>query len=155
LKRLLLLPLVVVVASCASSSAPQKVSLPGHGAISIRIVPNPIVAAHISGDRYRFPFDVVVHETGGRAVSITRIRADVRALGGIRVASESYDAAKIRSLGYSTTVPANGELRYHFEPEKSVPDERLFGGVTADLTVDAVDDTVTAASAGTSVTVTR
>lgn len=154
MKRLLLLPFVFVVASCASSSAPQSVSQRGHGVISIQIVPNPIVAQHLSGDRYRFPFDVVMRETGGHPMSITRVSADVRAIAGIRVASESYDAAKINSLGYSTNLAPNGELRYHFEPEKSVPDERLFGGVTAQLTVDAVDDTNAPATARTSVTVT-
>ena len=155
MKRLLLIPLLLAVASCASSSAPRSVSQPGHGAVAIQIIPNPIVAQHVDGDRYRFPFDVVVRETGGHPVSIERVSADVRAIGGIHVASESYDAAKIRSLGYATNLPANGELRYHFEPVKSVPDERLFGSVTATLTVDAVDDTGAPATAGTSVTVRR
>lgn len=155
MKRLLLVPLLFAAASCASTSAPQSVSQAGHGAISIQIVPNPIVAQPAGGDRYRFPFDVVVRETGGRPVTIQRVSADVRALGGIHVASESYDAAKINSLGYATNLPANGELRYHFEPVKSVADERLFGNVTATLTVEVLDDTGTPASAGTTVTVTR
>jgi len=113
------------------------------------------VAQHVDGDRYRFPFDVIVRETGGHPVTIARVSADVRAIAGIRVATETYDAAKINSLGYSTALPARGELRYRFEPEKSVPDARLFGGVTADLTVDASDDAGAPATARTSVTVTR
>src|SRR6185295_14184041 len=108
MKRLLVVPLVLFAAYCASSSGPASVSQPGHGAITIQIVPNPIVAQKMSGDMYRFPFDVVIRETGGHAVTITRVSADVRAIAGIKVASESYDAAKINSLGFSTTVGPRG-----------------------------------------------
>ena len=155
MKRSLCCVLFVVAAACASSQGPQSVSQPGHGALSIAVEPNPIVAQPVRGDTYSFPFDVVVRETGGHTVTITRVRADVRAIGGIHVADESYDAAKIASLGFPTSVGPNGQLRYHFAPEHSVPDERLFGGVTADLTVEGVDDSGTPTSARTSVTVRR
>jgi hypothetical protein len=131
-----------------SSSARQ-----GHGAITVQVAPNPIVAQPVSGNVYDFPFDVIVRETGGHAVTITSVTADVTAMGGFRVAQDSYDAAKINSLGFSTTLPANGELRYHFAPRRSVPDEGLFTGVSAQLTVDASDDTGIATSAKTAVTV--
>ena len=98
---------------------------------------------------------MVIRETGGRPVEITRVSADVFALGGIRIADESYDAAKIRSLGYSTSLPANGELRYKFAPRKSVPDDRLFSSVSAELRVDARDDAGTPTSATIEVTVRR
>jgi hypothetical protein len=127
----------------------------GHGAITVQVAPNPIVAQPVSGNVYDFPFDVIVRETGGHSVTITSVTADVTAMGGLRVAQDSYDAAKINSLGYSTTLPANGELRYHFAPRRSVPDERLFSGVSAQLTVDATDETGTATSAKTTVTVSR
>jgi hypothetical protein len=127
----------------------------GHGAITVQVAPNPIVAQPVSGNVYDFPFDVIVRENGGHSVTITSVTADVTAMGGLRVAQDSYDAAKINSLGYSTTLPANGELRYHFAPRRSVPDERLFSGVSAQLTVDATDETGTATSAKTTVTVSR
>jgi len=130
-------------------------SQPGHGAIAVQVAPNPIVAQPVTGSVYDFPFDVIVHEAGGHPVNITRVTADVTALGGIRVAEDSYDAAKINSLGYSTTLPPNGELKYHFSPRRSVADESLFGGVSAELTVEATDDTGTATSAKTTVTVRR
>lgn len=158
MKRLYLMPVVLLMAACtttAGSGTSQTVAQPGHGAISIQVVPNPIVAQRVSGDTYSFPFDVVVRETGGHPVTINRVSADVNALGGIHVAEESYDAARLNSLGYSTKVPANGELRYHFAPQKSVADERLFGGVSAQLRVDGTDDTGTATSATITVTVTR
>ena len=151
------LALLAILASSCSSSGPSSSSsaLPGHGALSISIVPNPIQALKAPGDQYDFPFEVVLRETGGHPVTINRVSADVKALGGIPVANETYDAARIATLGYATTVPANGELRYRFNPRKSVPDDRLFGNVTADLTVDGTDDTGTPTQARTRVTVER
>ena len=147
---------VALVTGCAGGrGGPPSTSQPGHGAITLQIVPNPIVATRVSGDMYDFPFEVVIRETGGRPVEITRVSADVYALGGIRIAEESYDAAKIRSMNYSTSIAANGEARYRFAPRRSVPDDRLFGGVTAVLRVDARDDAGAATSANTEVTVTR
>lgn len=157
MKRFAVAPLLLLLSFCAGSSGPASSgsSSPGRGAISINIVPNPIVARLVSGQTYDFPFDVVVRETGGRPVSITRVTADVKALGGIPVANESYDAAKIRALGFATNVAAGGELRYHFSQRHSVPDERLFGNVTAEITVDAIDDGGVATTGRTRVTITR
>jgi hypothetical protein len=148
----------LLVCACSSGrpGATQTSAVPGHGAISLTVVPNPIVAQKVSGSTYDFPFDVIVRETGGHPVSINRVSADIYAsVGGIKVGSESYDAAKIQSLGFSTSVPSNGELRYHFSPRKNVQDDRLFGGVYGDVRVDATDETGTAASATVRVTVTR
>jgi hypothetical protein len=154
MKRALLIPILILASSCAGrGSAP--VSTPGHGALSIDVIPNPIVATHARDDMYSFPFEVVLRETGGRPVDVSRVTATVFALGGIRLGTESYDAAEIRRLGYSPRVPAYGELRYRFTPQRSVPDERLFGGVTAELRVEGVDDTGTPTTAATSVSVRR
>lgn len=154
-RAIALLPLLLLPTFCASRGGQGPVSQRGHGAIAIQIVPNPIVAQKVSGNTYDFPFEVVIRETGGRPVEIARVSAAVYALGGIRVADESYDAAKIRSLGYATWLPANGELRYRFAPRKSVPDDRLFGSVSAELRVEARDDGGTPANATTEVTVRR
>lgn len=156
--RFALVPLTLLLtfcSACTRTPSMQPATLPGHGAISIEILPNPIVALKAPGNQYDFPFEVVLRETGGHPVTVSRVSADVKALGGIPVANESYGAAQITKLGYSTLVPANGELRYRFNPRKSVPDDRLFGNVTADLTVDAADDTGTPAQARTRVTVRR
>ena len=157
MKRAALFVFLIALASCSSGGGGNlpSTSVPGHGAIQIAIVPNPIVATRVSGDTYDFPFEVVVKETGGRAVTVTRVSADVIALGGIRMGGESYDAAQIAALGYSTTVPANGELRYRFTPRRSVEDERLFSAVSADVRVEARDDQGAPATAGTTVTVRR
>jgi len=151
------LPLLAIVFAAACNSGPQNsvTAAPGHGAVSIEIVPNPIVATQVSGDTYDFPFEVVVRETGGRPVTVTRVSADVVGPAGIGLGTESWDAARIRSMGYETSVGPNGELRYRFAPRKSVPDDRLFGSVAAELRVEAVDDTGQTTTATTRVTVRR
>ena len=157
MKRLTVLAAVLISIGCATPRAgtSRTSSLPGHGAISIAIQPNPIVARRLGGNTYEFPFDVVVRETSGRAVTINRVTLDVYAVGGMRVGSESYDAARIAALGYSTNVPGNGELRYHFTPRKDVTDDRLFGSVYGEVRVEAADESGTPATASTTVTVTR
>jgi hypothetical protein len=140
MKRLPLLLLLLLVSACGTAGAPgqtQSVSDEPDGALSIQIIPNPIMAQHIADRTYEFPFDVVIRATGSEGAVIDRVSVDVYALGGnLRVYRESYDAAKIRALGYSTSIPRNGEVRYHFAPRRDVPDDRLFGGVAADLKVE-------------------
>ncbi len=158
MKRFAVAATVLLVCACSTGTpgATRTSSVPGHGAISLTVAPNPIVAQKVSGNTYDFPFDVIVRETGGHSLTINRVTADIYAsVGGIKIGSESYDAAKIHSLGYSTSIPANGELRYHFAPRKTVQDERLFGGVYGDVRADATDDTGTATSATVRITVTR
>jgi hypothetical protein len=151
----LLLPLILVAAACNSGPRNSVTAAPGHGAVAIQVVPNPIRATHVSGDTYDFPFDVVVRETAGRPITVTRVSATVFAPGGLSLGSETWDADRIRSMGYNTAVPAHGELRYHFAPRKSGVPDALFGSIEAQLRVDAVDDTGTATNATTRVTITR
>ena len=150
-----LIPLLLLLAACSSGSPSGTTSVPGQGAISVTVVPNPIRATQVSGDTYDFPFEVVIRETGGRPINVTRVSVNVTALGGLSVHRESWDADRIRAMGYSTAIGARSEVRYKFAPRKEVPDERLFGGVDAQLTVDATDDTGSPTSASTTVTVTR
>lgn len=152
MKKLLI---VFAFVACATTSTPTSTTAPGHGAVSIAVEPNPIVAQAVSGETYDFPFEVIVRETGGRNVDIQRVTATVRGPGGFALGSESWDAARIRSMGYSPSVLANGELRYRFAPRKSVPDQRLFGSVNAELRVEGVDDTGSPTTATTSVTITK
>lgn len=154
-RRIALFLSVITLAACGGGPQTGVTSMPGQGAIAVRIDPNPIRARSVSGNTYDFPFDVIVRETGGRPVTITQVSATVHAPGGLVVARERYDADRIRALGFSTSLGANAELRYHFAPRKDVPDERLFGGVSAQLTVDATDDASSPTSASTVVTVTR
>ncbi|MFP5246512.1 MAG: hypothetical protein ACLGH0_07435 [Thermoanaerobaculia bacterium] len=130
-------------------------SVPGHGAVAIQVVPNPIVATPVNGNTYDFPFEVVVRETAGRPINVTRVSANVFLPGGLSVFEDSWDANRLRSMGYDPAIPANGERRYRFNPRREVPDDRLFSGVSAELRVDAVDETNTATSARTVVTVRR
>ncbi|HYM60387.1 MAG TPA: hypothetical protein VEZ11_05795 [Thermoanaerobaculia bacterium] len=146
----------LLLLACSTARAPVPLPSAEHGAITITVFPNPIVATKIGETSYEFPFDVVLHETGGHPVSVIRVSADVYIFGGnLKIANETYDAQRINRLGYGTTVPAGGELHYRFRPRQSVSDERLFGGVTAELLVDAVDETGSPAVARTRVTVTK
>lgn len=147
--------LAVLFAGCQGGPQPDPVSVPGRGALMVQVVPNPIVAQRNSDGTYTFPFEAVVRETGGRPVRITNVTATVTLGGALQLARESWDAQRIQSMGYATSVPANGELRYRFSPRKEVPDDRLFGGVSAELRVEGTDDTGAAVSATTNVTVTR
>ena len=157
MRQLPLFALALTLLACATPNpgTSRNASLPGHGAISIAVQPNPIVAQHVSGSTYDFPFDLSVRETGGRAVTINRVALDVYAVGGLHLGSEIYDAARITSLGYSTNVPGNGELRYHFAPRQNVTDDRVFGSIYGEVRVSAADETATPASARTTVTVTK
>jgi hypothetical protein len=154
MKQLALLFCLTALAACNGAQS-GVTSVPGHGAVTISVEPNPIVATHVSGDTYDFPFDVVVRETGGRQVTVNRVTATVYGPANLKLADESWDSARIRSMGYDVTVGPNRELRYHFAPRKSVPDDRLFGGIEAELKVEGVDDTGTATTASTKVTVRR
>ena len=146
------LALLLTFAGCGSNTGVS--SVPGHGAIAVEVIPNPIVATQVSGNTYDFPFEVIVRETGGRPVDVQRVTATVK-LGALELARESWDGERIRAMGYDTSLGANSETRYRFAPRKEVPDDRLFGGVSAELRVDATDDSGTATSATTRVTVRR
>ena len=157
MKRLAIIPILLILVSCRSSSpgSGRTTSMPGHGAISIQIVPNPIVAVPAGGNNYDFPVDVIVRETGGRGVTVNRVTATVFGPAGIKLGDQTWNADDIRAAGFPTNLPGNGELRYHFVPRKSVPSDSLFGSVHAELRVDAYDDTNTPTSATTSVSITR
>ena len=151
-----LVSLALLATFCAGGrGSAGNTSVGSHGAITVQILPNPIVATRVSGSMYDFPFEVVLRETGGHPVDLERVTASVFALGGIPVGTETYDAAKIASLGYSARVPANGELRYRLKPRRDVINELLFQGVSADIRIDGRDDTGTPAQAATRVTVNR
>src|SRR5437867_7242238 len=112
MRRLALVPLLICVAFCKTPQPGSRTSsLPGHGAISIQIVPNPIVAVPVGGNTYDFPVDIVVREVGGRGVTVSRVTATVYGPAGIRLGDESWDATQIKNAGYPTNLPGNGELR--------------------------------------------
>ena len=58
-------------------------------------------------------------------------------------------------MGYDPAIGPNSERRYRFSPRREVSDDRLFGGVQAELKVEATDDTGAATSATTVVSVRR
>lgn len=153
MKRLAIIALVLLSACATNRGGTTKsTTTPGHGRITLTITPNPVIATNVGGNTYEFPIDVVIKETGGHPVTIDRVTANVFAAGGIPVATESYDAAKIKSLGFATTIEAKGELRYHFVPRKDVPDDRLFTSVYGDIRVEGMDDNGARTSTTTTIT---
>jgi len=157
MKRLALIALVCLPLACATNRQPKPKSsvTPGRGIIKMTVTPNPVVAANVGGSTYSFPFDVVVQETGGHPVTIEHVTASVYAGGGIPVATESFDATKIQSLGFTTSIAAKGEIRYHFDPRKEVPDPSLLNSVYGDVRVEGIDDNGARASSTTRITVTK
>jgi hypothetical protein len=155
MKNLAILLTTAALLACSQGTRPGTTSVPGQGAITVAVEPNPIVANRVSGNTYDFPFEVSVRETGGRPVSITRVSATVVGPAGIELANESWDAQRIRSMGYGTDVGARGEIRYRFNPRKEVPDDRLFGSVAAELEVEGRDDGGSPVRATTVVTIRR
>jgi len=146
---------LATLAACSTGPRTGTTSVPGRGAIAVEVAPNPIVATRTSGTMFEFPFDVIVRETGGRPVTVTQVTATVFGPAGLNLGRENWDAAKIRALGFNTDIPASGELRYRFAPRREVPDERFIESLSAELRVDAVDDSGAATSASTKVTVRR
>ncbi|HVT45996.1 MAG TPA: hypothetical protein VMT00_16585 [Thermoanaerobaculia bacterium] len=140
---------------CTSTGSQAPPVIEGTAAVAMSVVPNPIIANHVSGSVYDFPFSIALREVGGASVEIEEVSIDVTALGGLRVYSQSYDADEIRRRGYSTSLPARGEIRYEFNPRKDVPDERLFSAVSAELSMRGRDSGGAVTSARTNVTVRR
>lgn len=157
--RLLSVVLALSLAACSSgggdrpSTIPETV--PGRGVLEISVEPNPILATDRQGDTYSFPFTVRIRETGGVEVHIDEVRMDVVALGAINVYSERFGREEIIRRGYPTTIGAGSEIRYSFNPRKEVPDERIFGGVAAELTATGRDANGNQVRATTRVTVQR
>jgi hypothetical protein len=154
MKRLAIIALVCLPLACATNrpGTNKSTTTPGRGEIMLTITPNPVVAISAGGTTYDFPFDVVAKETGGHPVTIDRVTANVFAAGGILVATESYDAAKIQSLGFATSIKSKGELHYHFAPHKEVPDDHLFSSVYGDVRIEGIDDNGSRVSATTTIT---
>lgn len=145
----------LMLVHCSADDPGRTPTEPGHGALEIAVVPNPIVATRVSGDTYDFPFDVRVTNPGSLPVSIERVQIDVTAFGGLKIHSESKNAADIREYGYPTTLAPGETLSYHFEPREDVPDDRLFDGVSALLTAVGADSSGKEVSASIRVSVTR
>jgi len=134
----------IVLSACSSGGTDDPVTSPsqipaGRGALEIFVEPNPIVATSRDGDTYNFPFTVRIREIGGVNVEIEEVRMDVLAFGALNVYSERFGRADIVSRGYSSSVKSGSEIRYSFNPRKDVPDDRLFGQVTAELTAEGRD----------------
>ena len=96
MKRFAFFALLLCIACKTPAPGSRTVSMPGHGAISVQIMPNPIVAKPAGGNNYDFPVDVIVHETGGRAVTVSRVTATIYGPAGIRLGDQAWCAVRTR-----------------------------------------------------------
>lgn len=156
MKQVLGIALLVLAGSCAGGTGGSSpVIQPGRAELQIFVEPNPIVARAVSEDVYDFPFSIGIVERGGVDVEIQRVGINVIALGVINLYSQTYNRQQITRMGYPTSLRAHGEIRYDLKPREKVPDERLFGGVAAELFVEGVDANGVAVRATDRVTLTR
>jgi hypothetical protein len=146
---------LVGLSACTSGGGGSTPVVTGHGALSISVSPNPIIARKVSGSIYDFPFTLVVREVGGLAVRIDSVSIDVDVLGGLRIYSQSFDAAELTRRNLPTYLGTGAELRYQFKPRRDVTDDRLFSSVSAELTIRATDAAGAAVTARSTVTVQR
>lgn len=152
MKRLLLL-LVIIASACSTASQSQPIDAPSRGSLRVEVVPNPILARALPAGVFEFPFEVVIRETAGVDVTVTEVAMDVVAFGALTVHSERYGPEEIRRRGFPTNVPAGSELRYRFQPRGKIEDSRLFGGVSAEVTIRGISGQTEIEPARTSVTV--
>ncbi|HVR43686.1 MAG TPA: hypothetical protein VMS56_09605 [Thermoanaerobaculia bacterium] len=140
MRRAPLLTAAMLLALGCVRPAPPPASVPeGRAALRIEVEPNPIVATHVDGSTWEFPFSLAIREVGGAPIVIDRVGVDVLTVGGLRVYSTELGAAELDERGHPRRLPALGVVRYAMSPRQHVPDERLFGSVWAELWVVGTD----------------
>jgi hypothetical protein len=158
-RLILLSALMATACGTATQRTPpptqQPTQQPLRAQLQIFVEPNPIVATQVSGNTYDFPFVIGVRELNGISVEVNRVGIEVTALGALSMYRRSFDRAELERRRYPTSIPAHGEIRYQFNQRESVPDERLFSTVAAELFAEGVDANGNAVRASERVTVTR
>lgn len=144
------------LAGCSASrrGSAGPVAVPGRAVLQIIVEPNPIVAQHVSGNTYDFPFEIGIAERGGVPVEIQRVGISA-GLGGINMYSRAYNRDEIVRRGYPTSLPANGEVRYKLSPRQQVPNESLFSVASAEMFAEGTDGNGNPVRATTRVTLSR
>ena len=72
-------------------------------------------------------------------LGIDEIRADVLAFGDIRVARKLLTRRDLEEKGFQTTIHAGKMIRYEFNEEHDLPDEKLLDSVKAEVTIKGTD----------------
>jgi hypothetical protein len=141
MRRPFLLSLALIIATAGCSGESDTPTSPGRGSLRMSVTPNPVVAKKVAGsdNTYDFPFEVMLTETGGRAVTVTALHVEVKALG-VPVFSKSYDASYLQGQNYNPVIAANSTVRYNFTPRSDAPDAVFSSNVNADIQIEGRDD---------------
>lgn len=127
----------MVLPGCAGTAA-EPVLYPVQGRLEADILPNPVVAVSAGDRSWRFPFEVVLRESGGVDIEIEAIRIRV-SVAGVPLTSQLWDAQEIRRRGYRTSVPAGGLLQYAFAPVRTISNPLLIEAARGEVEIEIVD----------------
>src|SRR5438132_285451 len=87
-------------ALCAIACATPNVGTENvHGAIAIEVVPNPVIAKWLGQRVFEFPYTIVLRETAGRGVKISKVATEFHTAGGVRLPADSFDLAQLTMAG--------------------------------------------------------
>lgn len=159
MRKLAVPALLLALCACASHRPITNASearAAGHGAIAVHVAPDQVRAKLGYENSYRFPVEMVIRETNGHPVQIARVsvrvmNASMRTNGG----TARWTAKQLRELGVPTTIPANGEVTLKLGPIRASNSNKQLepSGVTAEIVVQALDETNTESQAWAAMTV--
>lgn len=152
MKALAVSAVLLALCACAANKAE------GHGAISVRVRNDPVLATLGEQNQYHFPLEMIVRETGGHPVQIARVSIKMSSASSPRTSGGSarWNADQLRALGAPTTIPANGEVILNLGPVRASggPNPRVPpDGISAQIVVQALDETYTESQAWVAMTI--
>jgi len=131
--------LVTALLSVSCSTLPREIGNPLAGRLLLEISPNPIIAEHVEGRTYDFPFDIIMRETGGVDVTIDDFTVDITLLGVVTLFSQKFPATEISRRGYPVEIGSGKFLRFSFRKRKEVPNDLVFRSAIARVTAHTTD----------------
>lgn len=131
--------LVVLLGGCSGGDDGLKtVSQPGHGAVAVAVLPNPIALHPLGGELYNVVFDVQVTETAGYAVEVQQLVLHVQ-FAGANAYTLRYGVLDLQARGSTTSIPPRGQVSFHFDAKTKIPSKFALSALSGDLSVVASD----------------
>lgn len=130
---------VLLLGGCSGDGEELKtISQPGHGAVAIAVQPNPIVVRPAGGEHHDVVFDVLVTETAGYAVEVQQLVLHVQ-FAGANAYTLHYGVLDLQARGPTTSIPARGQVSFHFDARTRIPSKFALGALSGDISVVASD----------------